>query len=80
MSLVIFTSALPLAQAVSDSNSVIPRPPPKAGSATTISANGGKGGGKGVCGTPQILKDCPKGRIVNGTQSCYGQFPWQVRI
>lgn len=32
----------------------------------------------GSCGTPVLKKQCPKGRIVNGTQSCYGQFPWQV--
>ena len=32
----------------------------------------------GACGEPQIKQFCPKGRIVNGTQSCYGQFPWQV--
>ena len=35
-----------------------------------------RGGG---CGLPQKSASCPKGRIVNGTQSCYGQFPWQVR-
>ncbi len=33
---------------------------------------------RGGCGVPVINKACPKGRIVNGTQSCYGQFPWQV--
>ena len=32
----------------------------------------------GGCGLPQRSSSCPKGRIVNGTQSCYGQFPWQV--
>ena len=32
----------------------------------------------GGCGLPQRGPNCPKGRIVNGTQSCYGQFPWQV--
>ena len=32
----------------------------------------------GGCGLPQRSGSCPKGRIVNGTQSCYGQFPWQV--
>ena len=31
------------------------------------------------CGMPERSNSCPKGRIVNGTQSCYGQFPWQVR-
>ena len=36
--------------------------------------------GKGkMCGIPQVKGSCSKGRIVNGTQSCYGQFPWQVR-
>ena len=34
----------------------------------------------GSCGLPQIKQFCPKGRIVNGTQSCYGQFPWQVSL
>ena len=34
----------------------------------------------GGCGLPQRSGSCPKGRIVNGTQSCYGQFPWQVII
>jgi hypothetical protein len=33
---------------------------------------------RGGCGVPVLNKSCPKGRIVNGTQSCYGQFPWQV--
>ena len=33
---------------------------------------------RGGCGVPVVNKSCPKGRIVNGTQSCYGQFPWQV--
>ena len=33
----------------------------------------------GGCGLPQRGPNCPKARIVNGTQSCYGQFPWQVR-
>ena len=43
-------------------------------SAPPLSASSRSGG----CGLPQIKKFCPKGRIVNGTQSCYGQFPWQV--
>ena len=47
-----------------------PRPVTK----TTLSASSRSGG----CGLPQIKQFCPKGRIVNGTQSCYGQFPWQV--
>jgi len=34
----------------------------------------------GGCGLPQRSGSCPKGRIVNGTQSCYGQFPWQVSV
>jgi len=34
----------------------------------------------GGCGLPQRGPSCPKGRIVNGTQSCYGQFPWQVSV
>ena len=46
------------------------RPPP----APALSASKRSGG----CGLPQIKKFCPKARIVNGTQSCYGQFPWQV--
>ena len=33
---------------------------------------------KGGCGIPQVRQFCASGRIVNGTQSCYGQFPWQV--
>ena len=33
----------------------------------------------GGCGIPQVRQFCASGRIVNGTQSCYGQFPWQVR-
>ena len=32
----------------------------------------------GGCGIPQVRQFCASGRIVNGTQSCYGQFPWQV--
>lgn len=32
----------------------------------------------GGCGVPVLNHQCPKGRIVNGTQSCYGQFPWQA--
>ena len=40
----------------------------------TLGASSRSGG----CGLPQIKQFCPKGRIVNGTQSCYGQFPWQV--
>ena len=47
-----------------------PRPVTK----TSLSASSRSGG----CGLPQIKQFCPKGRIVNGTQSCYGQFPWQV--
>ena len=43
---------------------------------TTLSASSRSGG----CGLPQIKQFCPKGRIVNGTQSCYGQFPWQVCV
>jgi len=34
----------------------------------------------GGCGLPQRGPNCPKARIVNGTQSCYGQFPWQVSV
>ena len=49
-----------------------PRPVTK----TTVSASSRSGG----CGLPQIKQFCPKGRIVNGTQSCYGQFPWQVNL
>lgn len=37
-------------------------------------------GSNNECGVPQIKSGCPKGRIVNGTQSCYGQFPWQVSV
>ena len=43
-------------------------------SVPALSASSRSGG----CGLPQIKQFCPKGRIVNGTQSCYGQFPWQV--
>ena len=50
---------------------VTARPPPPA---PAVSGSGRSGG----CGLPQIKKFCPKARIVNGTQSCYGQFPWQV--
>jgi len=34
----------------------------------------------GGCGIPQVRQFCASGRIVNGTQSCYGQFPWQVSV
>lgn len=34
----------------------------------------------GGCGVPVMNQQCPKGRIVNGTQSCYGQFPWQASV
>jgi len=58
-----------------------PRPPrvpePTKGNSGPTSVSAGPRAG--TCGVPQIQKDCPKGRIVNGTQSCYGQFPWQVR-
>nr|XP_040569289.1 serine proteinase stubble-like isoform X1 [Lepeophtheirus salmonis] len=32
-----------------------------------------------VCGVPQT-RFCPTARIVNGTTSCYGQFPWLVSV
>jgi len=59
-------------------------PPPRL-SATTLSTPGppraasGNAQPTGGCGVPVLNKSCPKARIVNGTQSCYGQFPWQVR-
>jgi hypothetical protein len=65
---------------------IITRPPqiftiPTTDKSTTISSfqkPGQKDPRHGGCGLPAKSGSCPKGRIVNGTQSCYGQFPWQV--
>eukprot|EP00096_Caligus_rogercresseyi_P013026 TRINITY_DN5687_c0_g1_i1.p1 TRINITY_DN5687_c0_g1~~TRINITY_DN5687_c0_g1_i1.p1 ORF type:complete len:602 (-),score=82.89 TRINITY_DN5687_c0_g1_i1:318-2123(-) len=34
---------------------------------------------RSVCGVPQT-KFCPTARIVNGSTSCFGQFPWLVSV